>query len=270
MRLWQPESSVSSKFEIYSGDSDLMIFIKTDKEIELMAKAGRVAGACLAMLGSMVRPGVTTGELDSSAEEFIRRCGAVPTFKGYQGFPASICASRNDVVVHGIPDDTPLLEGDIISIDVGATLEGFVGDTAATFPVGNVSAAARSLIDVTEASLVAGISAANEGAHLGDVGAAVEGVVKKAGFSVVMEYAGHGVGRRMHEDPSVPNFGVKGTGLLLRRGMVIAIEPMVNAGRSEVISYPNMRVVTRDGSLSAHFEHTVAITAAGPRPLTLV
>ena len=247
-----------------------MIVIKTDQEIELMAKAGQVAGSCLAMLGSMVRPGVTTGELDAFAEDFIRRCGAVPTFKGYMGYPASICASRNDVVVHGIPDDTPLLEGDIISIDVGATLEGFVGDTAATFPVGKVSATARSLMEVTRESLFAGITAAIEGAHLGDVGAAVEGVVRKAGFSVVTDYAGHGVGRRMHEDPSVPNFGAKGTGPVLRRGMVIAIEPMVNAGRSEVISYPNMRVVTRDGSMSAHFEHTVAITATGPRPLTLV
>ena len=247
-----------------------MIVIKTDQEIELMAKAGQVAGACLKMLGSMVRPGVTTGELDAAAEDFIRRCGAVPTFLNYMGFPASICASRNDVVVHGIPDDAPLLDGDIISIDVGATLLGFVGDTAATFPVGKVSATARSLMEVTRESLFAGIAAAKEGAHLGDIGAAVEGVVRKAGFSVVMDYAGHGVGRRMHEDPSVPNFGAQGMGAALRRGMVIAIEPMVNAGRSEVISYPNMRVVTRDGSLSAHFEHTVAITASGPRPLTLV
>lgn len=247
-----------------------MIVIKTDEEIELMAKAGKVAGACLAMLGGMVKPGVTTGELDASAEDFIRRRGAVPTFKGYMGFPASICASLNDVVVHGIPDDTRLVEGDIVSIDVGATLSGFVGDTAATFPVGKVSTRARSLMEVTQESLFAGISAATEGAHLGDIGAAVEGVVTKAGFSVVSDYAGHGVGRRMHEDPNVPNFGVRGTGPVLRRGMVIAIEPMVNAGRPEVISYPNMRVVTRDGSLSAHFEHTVAITAAGPRPLTLV
>lgn len=247
-----------------------MIVIKTDEEIELMAKAGQVAGRCLQMLGGMVRPGVTTGELDSAAEDFIRRCGAVPTFKGYMGFPASICASLNDVVVHGVPDETRLVEGDIISIDVGATLAGFVGDTAATFPVGKVSAKARSLMDATRESLYAGISAAVEGAHLGDIGAAVEGVVRKAGFSVVTDYAGHGVGRRMHEDPNVPNFGVRGTGPALRRGTVIAIEPMVNAGRSEVVSYPNLRVVTRDGSLSAHFEHTVAVTAAGPRPLTLV
>jgi methionyl aminopeptidase len=247
-----------------------MIVLKTDQEIELMAKAGQVAGSCLALLGSMVKPGITTRELDAVAEDFIRKCGAIPTFKGYMGFPASICASRNDVVVHGIPDDTPLLEGDIISIDVGATLEGYVGDTAATFPVGKVSAQARLLIDTTRESLYAGIAAAIPGNHLGDIGAAVEGVVRKAGFSVVTDYAGHGVGRRMHEDPNVPNFGVKGTGPVLRQGMVIAIEPMVNAGRHEVISYPNMRVVTKDGSLSAHFEHTVAVTAKGPRPLTLV
>lgn len=247
-----------------------MIVIKTDEEVEVMAKAGKIAGSCLSMLGSMVRPGITTRELDLAAEGFMRSCGAVPTFKGYGGFPASICTSINDVVVHGIPDDTRLVEGDIISIDVGATLMEFVGDTAATFPVGKVSAQARQLMDVTRDSLFAGISAAREGAHLGDVGAAVEGLVRKFGFSVVMDYAGHGVGHRMHEDPSVPNFGSWGVGPALRRGMVLAIEPMVNVGRPEVISYPNMRVVTKDGSLSAHFEHTVAVTAAGPRCLTLV
>jgi methionyl aminopeptidase len=247
-----------------------MIVLKSDEEIEAMARAGRVAGLCLEMLGSMVKPGITTGELDVAAAEFLRRCGAVPTFKGYMGFPASICASPNDVVVHGIPDETRLSEGDIVSIDVGATLDGFVGDTAATFPVGKVSREAREIMDATRESLFAGITAAKEGAHLGDIGYAVEAVVRKHGFSVVQDYAGHGVGRRMHEDPNVPNFGARGTGPVLRRGMVIAIEPMVNAGGPEVISYPNMRVVTRDGRLSAHFEHTVAVTAAGPRPLTLV
>jgi methionyl aminopeptidase len=247
-----------------------MIVLKTDEEIEVMAKAGRIAGLCLSMLGSMVKPGVTTRQLDEAAEEFLRQQGAVPTFKGYMGFPASICASANDVVVHGIPDDTRLVEGDIISIDVGATFMDFVGDTAATFPVGKVSAEATRLMAVTKDSLFAGISAAREGAHLGDIGAAVEGVATQAGFGVVSDYAGHGVGRRMHEDPNVPNFGRRGTGPVLRRGMVLAIEPMVNAGGPDVISYPNMRVVTRDGSLSAHFEHTVAVTTEGPRPLTLV
>ncbi len=247
-----------------------MVIIKTDEEIEIMGKAGRLAGACLRMLGEMVKPGVTTKELDGAAEDFFRNHGAEPTFLGYQGFPASICASLNETVVHGIPDGRRLVEGDIISIDVGATFMGYVGDTAATFPVGQVSATAARLLEVTRESLFAGISAAVEGGRLGDIGAAVESVAKRAGFSVVQEYAGHGVGRRMHEDPSVPNFGIKGTGPLLRRGMVLAIEPMVNVGRPEVITYPNLRVVTKDGSLSAHFEHTVAITAAGPRPLTLV
>jgi len=246
-----------------------MIVLKSDEEIETMAKAGELAGLCLKMLGGMVKVGVTTGELDAAAEEFIRSRGGVPTFKGYMGFPASICTSLNDVVVHGIPDETRLQEGDIVSIDVGATLDGFVGDTAATFPVGKVSRQARELMDVTKNALVAGVAAAKDGAHLGDVGSAIDSLVRKRSFSVVEDYAGHGVGRRMHEDPSVPNFGMPGTGALLRKGMVIAIEPMVNAGGPEVISYPNMRVVTRDGSLSAHFEHTVAVTGSGPRCLTL-
>jgi methionyl aminopeptidase len=247
-----------------------MIVLKSDEEIEIMGSAGKIAGQCLRMLGGMVRPGISTKELDEAAEEFMRSRGAIPTFKGYMGFPASICASPNDVVVHGIPDETRLFEGDIISIDVGATLDGFIGDTAATFPVGRVSREARELMDATRDSLSAGIAAAQEGNHLGDIGRAVENVVRKHNFSVVEDYAGHGVGRSMHEDPSVPNYGVPGTGPALRRGMVIAIEPMVNAGGPEVISYPNMRVVTKDGRLSAHFEHTVAVTASGPRLLTLV
>jgi methionyl aminopeptidase len=247
-----------------------MIILKNEKEIELMAGAGRVAGLCLKMLGTKVRPGITTAELDRMAEEFIRGMGAVPTFKGYHGFPASICASVNDVVVHGTPDGTRLREGDIISIDVGATLNGFVGDTAATFPVGKVSPLAETLIRATREALYAGIGAAVEGRTLGDVGYAVQSVAGKYGFSVVRDYAGHGVGRNMHEDPSVPNFGVPGTGPVLRRGMVMAVEPMVNVGSYEVISFPNLKVVTKDGSLSAHFEHTVAITPAGTRCLTEV
>jgi len=247
-----------------------MIVLKSDDEIEAMARAGRLAGLCLKMLGQMVGPGITTKELDEAAEEFIRSHGGVPTFKGYMGFPASICASPNNVVVHGIPDDTPLSEGDIISLDVGVTFEGFVGDTAATFPVGRVSRRAKELIEATQEALFAGIAAARPGNRIGDIGRAVEAVVRRHSFSVVRDYAGHGVGRDMHEDPSVPNFGLPGTGPLLRKGMVIAIEPMVNMGGSEVISYPNMRVVTRDGSWSAHFEHTVAITDDGPRALTLV
>lgn len=247
-----------------------MIVVKSPEEIEIMAKAGKVAGQCLRLLGSMVKPGIATRELDKAAEDFIRGQGAIPTFKGYMGFPASICASPNSVVVHGIPDDGRLSEGDIISIDVGATLGGYVGDTAATFPVGKVSADARRIMEVTQKALMAGVAAAREGAHLGDVGHAVESVARRNGCSVVEDYAGHGVGRRMHEDPSVPNFGMPGSGVVLRRGMVIAIEPMINLGGPEVVTFPNMRVVTKDGSLSAHFEHTVAITAEGPRCLTLV
>lgn len=246
-----------------------MIVVKSPEEIDSMAKAGKVAGLCLKMLGGMVKPGVATRDLDKAAEDFIRKCGAFPTFQGYMGFPASICASLNEVVVHGIPDDTRLSEGDIISIDVGATLDGFVGDTAATFAVGKVTREAKHLMDVTREALMAGVAAAREGAHLGDVGHAVDSVARRNGCSVVEDYAGHGVGRRMHEDPSVPNFGMPGSGVLLRRGMVIAIEPMVNLGGPDVITFPNMRVVTKDGSLSAHFEHTVAITGEGPRCLTL-
>lgn len=247
-----------------------MIILKSEEEIELMAGAGRVAGLCLKMLGEAVRPGITTGEMDALADEFIRGMGAIPTFKGAYGFPASICTSVNDVVVHGIPDDTRLVEGDIVSIDVGATLGGFVGDTSATFPVGRVSPQAMRLIEVTRESLRAGIEACKEGATIGDIGHAIHSYVRKHGFSVVRDYAGHGVGRNMHEDPSVPNFGIPGTGPVLRRGMVIAIEPMVNAGGYAVVTFPNMRVVTKDGSLSAHFEHTVAITANGRRCLTSV
>ncbi|MGI6643068.1 MAG: type I methionyl aminopeptidase [Bacillota bacterium] len=247
-----------------------MVILKSDKEIEAMAQAGRIAGLCLKFLGSLVRPGITTGELDARAEEFIRSHGAIPTFKGYNGFPGSICTSINETVVHGIPDETLLREGDIISIDVGATFLGFVGDTAATFAVGRVSREAQRLISCTEEALAKGIAAAKEGGYLGDIGYAIESHAAMFGYSVVRDYAGHGVGRKMHEDPCVSNFGVPGTGRRIRIGMVIAIEPMINAGTYEVITYPDMRVVTRDGSLSAHFEHTVAITPEGPRCLTLV
>ncbi len=247
-----------------------MIVLKSDKEIAVMRQAGRIAGMCLRLLGTLVRPGVATKELDAVAEEFIRENDAIPTFKGYSGFPGSICASVNDTVVHGIPDDTLLREGDIISIDVGATFDGFVGDTARTFAVGQVSVDAQDLMSATEEALMKGIGAAKVGGFLGDIGFAVESHVKGFGYSVVRDYAGHGVGRNMHEDPIVPNYGVPGSGPVLRKGMVIAIEPMVNMGKPDVITYPNMRVVTKDGSLSAHFEHTVAITAAGPVCLTLV
>ncbi len=247
-----------------------MIILKTEKELAIMAKAGRIAGECLLRLGEMVKPGLRTIDLDRAAEEFIRSKGAIPTFKGYMGFPGSICASKNEVVVHGVPGETILEEGDIISIDVGATFQGFVGDTAATFPVGEVSPDAKKLIEVTKDALNKGIAAALVGAHIGDIGCAIEGFVKEHGYSVVKDYAGHGVGRSMHEDPMVPNYGRLGTGPALRKGMVIAIEPMVNAGGSDVITFPDMRVITRDRSCSGHFEHTVAITEKGPVCLTLV
>ncbi len=247
-----------------------MIILKTDDEIAIMAKAGRIARECLLRLGEMVTPGVRTIDLDRFAEEFIRSKGALPTFKGLYGFPATICTSKNEVVVHGVPGDTILEEGDIISIDVGATYQGFVGDTAATFPVGEVSPDALKLIEVTREALRRGIDQAVVGARIGDVGHAIESYVKQHGFSVVKDYAGHGVGRSMHESPTVPNYGRPGTGPLLRKGMVIAIEPMVNAGGSAVVTFPDMYVVTRDGSWSAHFEHTVAITEKGPVCLTVV
>lgn len=247
-----------------------MIVLKSDGEIEVMAEAGKIAGSCLEMLGSIVRPGVSTRELDIAAEAFIRQAGAIPTFKGYEGFPASICTSVNEVVVHGIPGDAVLVEGDIIAIDVGATYKGFVGDTAATFPVGQVSPEAMRLMTVTRDALYRAMDLVREGVRLGDVGCTIEQYVKKHGFGVVREYAGHGVGRQMHESPSVPNYGLPGTGPVLRKGMVIAIEPMVNAGSGQVITFSNMTVVTKDGRLSAHFEHTVAITGEGPRCLTVV
>jgi methionyl aminopeptidase len=247
-----------------------MIILKTDEEIAIMAKAGRIARECLLRIGEMIKPGVRTVELDRAAEDFIRSRGALPTFKGLYGFPATVCTSKNEVVVHGTPGDEILEEGDIIAIDVGATYQGFVGETAATFPVGEVSPDALKLIDVTREALERGIRQAVLGNHVGDIGHAIETYVKAHGFSVVKDYAGHGVGRSMHEGPSVPNYGKPGRGPMLRKGMVIAIEPMVNAGGSDVITFPDMRVVTRDGSWSAHFEHTVAITEKGPVCLTMV
>jgi len=196
-----------------------MIILKTDDEMAIMAKAGRIARECLLRLGEMVKPGVRTIDLDRFAEEFIRSKGALPTFKGLYGFPATICTSKNEVVVHGVPGDTILEEGDIISIDVGATYQGFVGDTAATFPVGEVSPDALKLIEVTREALERGIDQAVVGARIGDVGHAIESYVKQHGFSVVKDYAGHGVGRSMHERPTVPNYGRPGTGSLLRKGM---------------------------------------------------
>lgn len=246
-----------------------MIVRKSSAEIEFMREAGRVTARALRIAGEEVRPGVTTGELDRIAAEAILAEHAIPAFRGYHGFPASICASVNGEVVHGIPGKRVLAEGDIVSIDIGAVVGGYYGDSAMTYPVGEVSEEARRLIEVTRRSLEAGIAACVDGMRLFDIGHAVQTVVERAGFSVVREYVGHGIGRAMHEEPNVPNFGQAGTGPALKPGMVFAIEPMVNAGDAAVTSLDDgWTVVTQDGSLSAHFEHTVAITEDGPRILT--
>nr|WP_323745488.1 type I methionyl aminopeptidase [Parvivirga hydrogeniphila] len=246
------------------------MLLKSPAEIEVMREAGRITASALRVVGEAVAPGVTTRQLDEIAAEHIRREGGKPAFLGYHGFPATLCVSVNDEVVHGIPGKRRLKEGDIVSVDCGVIVDGFYGDAAMTFPAGEVSDEARRLMDVTRESLEAGIARCHPGMRLGDIGSAVQSVVENAGFSVVREYVGHGVGRSMHEEPQVPNFGRAGTGLPLRSGMVIAIEPMVNAGGYAVRTLDDgWTVVTADGSLSAHFEHTVAITADGPVVLTL-
>jgi methionyl aminopeptidase len=247
-----------------------VIIRKSQVEIEKMAGAGAVVRGCLELLGREVRPGITTRELDRLAEEFIRSRGGVPTFKGYRGYPGSICASPNDMVVHGIPGRLKLREGDILGIDVGVTLEGYIADAASTFPVGEISEEASELMRVTEESLWKGIAQCRIGNRVGDISHAVQTHAEAHGYSVVESMVGHGVGREMHEDPQVPNFGPAGQGPELREGMVLAIEPMVNMGGHEVeIGEDSWAVYTKDGSLSAHFEHTVAITQNGPRPLTV-
>jgi methionyl aminopeptidase len=246
-----------------------MIVRKSADEIETMARAGRVVAATLEAIGEALRPGVTTLELDELAEDLIRSSGGVPTFKGYNGFPASICASPNSMVVHGIPGPYRVADGDVMSIDVGVTLDGFVADSARTFGVGEIDAEAQRLLDVCEAALAAGIEAAHPGGHVGDISSAVQRVTEEAGFSVVRSLVGHGVGRDMHEEPQVPNFGQAGHGPPLSTGMTIAIEPMITAGTDEVfLAEDSWSISTTDGSLAAHFEHTVAITDAGPRILT--
>ena len=234
-----------------------------------MARAGKVVRECLDMLAGEVRPGVTTEELDRLAEKFIRSKRGVPTFKGYHGFPGSICASPNAMVVHGIPGPVRLQKGDIIGIDVGVTLEGYVADAAITVPVGDISAEAQELLRVTEESLYMAIDQCKVGNQVGDISHAVQEHVEAHGYSVVRAMVGHGVGRSMHEDPQVPNFGPAGQGPELREGVVIAIEPMVDAGGYEVEEGEDgWAIYTKDRSLSAHFEHTVAITKRGPRILT--
>lgn len=246
-----------------------MIILKSPREIEIMREAGKIAGEVRELLRRHVQPGMTTKDLDTLAEEFITKAGGVPTFKGYNGFPASICASVNDEVVHGIPGPRVLHEGDVISIDVGVTYKGYVGDTAVTIPVGKVSELAEKLLRYTAESLEKAIEQCHAGKHLSDVSHAVQQCVEAEGLSVVRDYVGHGVGHSMHEDPQIPNFGPPGMGPVLRPGMVLAIEPMVNTGTWEVKTLPDQwTVVTRDGGLSAHFEHTVAITDGAPLVLT--
>jgi len=247
-----------------------MISTRSAAELAIMREAGRVTARALRAVGEAVAAGVTTAELDEVAVEVIRAAGARAAFLGYGGFPATICASLNGEVVHGIPGRRKLAEGDIISIDVGAVVDGYFGDSARTFPVGRVSDEATKLLTATRESLDAGIARCRPGMRLGDVGAAVQAVAEGAGFSVVREYVGHGIGRAMHEEPQVPNYGTAGKGPVLLAGMVIAIEPMVNAGGADVRQLRDgWTVVTADGSLSAHFEHTVAITNDGPLVLTM-
>ncbi len=235
-----------------------------------MARAGSVVRGCLDLLAGEIRPGVTTKELDRIAEKYIRAQGGIPTFKGYRGFPGSICASPNDMVVHGIPGKTRLEEGDILGVDVGVTMDGYIADAAMTYPVGEITELARELMEVTQESLRQAITQCRVGNRVGDISHAVQSHVESHGFSVVQSMVGHGVGRDMHEDPQVPNFGPAGQGPELRDGMVLAIEPMVNAGRYEVqMGDDSWAIYTKDGSLSAHFEHTVAITKRGPRVLTV-
>ncbi|KGO13184.1 type I methionyl aminopeptidase [Clostridium botulinum] len=249
-----------------------MIIIKTDSEIEYMVKSGKVVAEALDTLEKHVKPGISTGELDRIAEEIILGRNAKPSFKGYYGFPASICASVNNEVVHGIPNkDRILNEGDIISIDCGAILNGYQGDAARTFPVGNVSEEAAKLIEVTKNSFFKGIEKAKVGNRLTDISAAIQEYVESYGLSIVRDYVGHGIGKNMHEDPEVPNFGRPGRGPKLSKGMCLAIEPMVNIGDFNVKVEPNKwTVVTVDGSLSAHYENTVAILDDGPKITTLI
>ena len=246
-----------------------MIIQKSPEEIEKIAAAGRVLVRCLSMLHGKARPGVTTADLDEAAEKFIRSQGGEPAFKGYRGFPGSICASPNSMVVHGIPGNYDLKRGDVLSTDVGVVLDGWVADAAITVPIGNVTPLAQRLLTTTRAALFEAVEACRVGNRLGDVSHAVQQRVEEDGFAVIRSLVGHGIGRNMHEEPQIANYGQPGKGTPLEEGMVFAIEPMVNAGADEVrMGSDNWAVYSRDGSLAAHFEHTVAITAEGPRILT--
>jgi methionyl aminopeptidase len=246
-----------------------MIIKKTPEEIERMAAAGAILVRTMNLLSGKIRPGVTTADLDKAAERFIRSQGATPAFKGYRGFPGSICASPNSMIVHGIPGPYKLTKGDILSIDIGVVFDGWVADAARTFPVGPISPVAEKLLRVTEESLMVAVPQCRAGNRLGDIGHAVQEHVEAAGLSVVRSLVGHGIGRDMHEDPQIPNYGAAHTGIPLEEGMVLAVEPMVTAGRHAVrVADDRWSIFSQDGSLAAHFEFTIAITADGPRVLT--
>ena len=257
--------TASNSPSTYSGG----ITIKSPQEMESMRRAGAVVAAAISALKEAIRPGMKTRDLDAVANREILRHGAKPAFKGYRGFPGTICASINDEIVHGIPGDCVINEGDLVKMDVGAVIDGFIGDAAVTVGVGKIGDEARNLIEVTRLCLDEGIKASIDGARVGDIGAAIQSFAEARGYSVVREYVGHGVGRFLHEEPQVPNYGPPGRGPLLRRGMTIAIEPMVNVGGwSTKLREDQWTVVTADGSLSAHFEHTIAITDGEPEVLT--
>jgi len=246
-----------------------VIIRKSHDEIEQMARSGEVVAETLALIGENARPGVTTAALDALAEEFIRSRGGVPTFKGYRGYPASICTSPNAMVVHGIPGPYALAEGDVLSVDVGVTLDGFVADSAYTFAIGEISPEAERLLEVCQAALAAGVEQCRPDNRLSDISHAIQTVTEEGGFSVVRALVGHGVGRSMHEDPQIPNYGPPGRGPALAPGMVFAIEPMINAGGPDIVVHDDeWSISSTDDSLSAHFEHTVAVTDDGPRILT--
>ena len=248
-----------------------MIICKSESELVLMREAGRIVAETHRLLAQAVRPGVTTAELDRIAEEFIPSRGATPSFKGYNGFPASICTSVNEELVHGIPSQRVLKEGDIISIDIGACYKGYHGDSAWTYPVGAISGEARRLLEVTERALYEGLAQAGPDVRLYTISHAIQKCVEDAGFSIVREYVGHGIGNRLHEEPQIPNYGTPGRGPRLKPGMTLAIEPMVNAGSRYVLTKEDgWTVVTADGKYCAHFEHTIAITADGFEILTKV
>jgi methionyl aminopeptidase len=246
-----------------------MIELKTQREIQIIKNNGRILAKTMKLIGERIRPGTRTKELDHLAEDLIKKQGAYPAFKGYRGFPSSICVSVNEEVVHGIPGERVIREGEIVSVDMGVFKDGYYADGACTFPVGEVSAEAQRLIWVTQQALKNAFHFIQEGKYLSDISHAIQSFVEENGFSVVRDLVGHGIGKRLHEEPQIPNFGKPGQGVVLKKGMVLAIEPMVNAGSYEIHTRDDQwTIITRDGSLSAHFEHTVAVTENGAEVLT--